>query len=74
MQDWSALSWCLEGFGSYRALSSCSYNLDLKLVERYQLKTGNNQDVTLLDADTGRKLDKSDDSRVKYLKIKSQCL
>lgn len=62
MQDWPSLSWCLEGSGSYWSLSSCSDYLDLKPIERRKLKTRNYQDVTLLNAGTGRKFDKLDDS------------
>lgn len=62
MQDWPALSWCMESSGSYRSLSSCSDYLDLKPIERRKLKTRNYQYVTLLNADTGKKLDKLDDS------------
>lgn len=48
MQDWLAVSWCLEGSGGCWALPSCSDHLHLKSVERCQLKTRNYQDIALL--------------------------
>lgn len=47
VQDWLAVSWCLEGSGGCWALSSSSDHLHLKSVERCQLKTINYQDITL---------------------------